>query len=165
VLEKGGLYLARICEWIVGLLMTVMTAVVLAGVYFRYIVGDALSWSELLSRYIMIWMTFLAASVLIQEEGHISITMLRDRLPWALRKALVLTGDVIIMVFLILWGLASLEAFDIVKYDISSALKVSLGWVFVSQPVCALLMLIQASLLLVRHLTERKPSSSSEPLA
>ena len=40
------------------LLLLLMTAIVLAQVFFRYGLGDALTWSEEASRFLMVWLTF-----------------------------------------------------------------------------------------------------------
>lgn len=149
--EKLSAYLAALCECLVGILMTVMTVVVIIGVFYRYVLGDALSWTEEMARYVMIWMCFLAASVLVREGGHIGISILRDMAPPAGKTVFLVVADIASIAFLLMWGVISVESYEIVKYDISPGVNITLGWVFASQPVCALLMLIQAVLALIRR--------------
>ncbi len=153
MVEKISMYLAKGCEWLVGILMAIMTIVVIIGVFFRYVLGDALSWTEEMARYVMIWMCFLAASILVREDGHIGISVLRDKLSPTGKRLFFVIADMASILFLLMWGYISIESYHIVKYDISPGVNIALGWVFVSQPICALLMLIQAVLLLVRRLT------------
>ena len=71
---------------IVMALMGLMTVNVLLGVFFRYVVGDALTWTEESSRYLMIWMGFLATALALREGGHVAMDLLLSRLPRALGK-------------------------------------------------------------------------------
>ena len=154
MLEKISRYLAILCEWCIGILMIIMTIVVMTGVFYRYVLGSGLPWTEELARYVMIWMSFLAASVLIREDGHIGITVLRDHLSGRWKALLHILSDMAIMAFLLLWFKISLESYEIIRYDISPGVNISLGWVFISQPVCAFLMLIQTIIVLIRHARE-----------
>lgn len=160
MLEKISRYLAMICEWFIGILMIIMTAVVMIGVVYRYVLGSGLPWTEELARYVMIWMCFLAASVLIREDGHIGITVLRDHLPGRWKPLLHILSDMAVISFLVLWFEISLDSYEIIKYDISPGVNISLGWVFISQPICAFLMFIQTVILLVKHVRELTASRS-----
>ena len=58
--------------------MAGMTIVVLLGVFFRYVVRMPLSWTEELSRYLMIWAASLAISLGIKGNDHVGLTILVD---------------------------------------------------------------------------------------
>ena len=56
-----------------------MTLIVLLGVIFRYVLLSPLSWSEELSRYLMIWGASLAITIGIREKEHVGLTVLMDQ--------------------------------------------------------------------------------------
>ena len=47
-----------------------MIGVVAAQVFFRYVLNHSLFWSEELARYILVWLTFLGASVAYRRGVH-----------------------------------------------------------------------------------------------
>lgn len=152
MLDSISRYLAKICEWLIGGLMVIMTCVVMIGVFYRYVLGYGLPWTEELARYVMIWMCFLAASILIREDGHIGITVLRDHLSPRWKAFFYVLSDMAVIVFLTLWCSISIESYEIIKYDISPGVNLPLGVVFISQPVCAFLMLVQTIIILIKHM-------------
>ncbi|MBG0775690.1 MAG: TRAP transporter small permease [Desulfovibrionaceae bacterium] len=56
----------------------IMTVVIFVQVFCRYVLNDALSWSDELARYLFIWLTFLGASVAFYDDTHIKVTLFVD---------------------------------------------------------------------------------------
>ena len=52
-------------RWAIILLMISMTVIVFLQVVFRYIWDAPLGWSEEVSRFLFVWVTFLAAANLV----------------------------------------------------------------------------------------------------
>jgi TRAP-type C4-dicarboxylate transport system permease small subunit len=136
----------------VNLLIILITVDVLVGVFFRYILGSALSWSEELAGYMMVWMGFLAAGLVLREENHMNFKILQDRLPLVPRKILVLACDSLVLVFLAAFFVLSWEALQIIKNDISSSLDIKMLWPFLAMPVSAVLMMFQQVMLIHTHI-------------
>lgn len=55
-----------------------MTVTVLLGVFFRYILNNPLSWTEEVSRYLMIWGASVGISLGIRADEHVGLTILLD---------------------------------------------------------------------------------------
>ena len=49
----------RIIRFLAGSCMALIVAVMIAQVFFRYVLGGSLIWAEELCRYLLIWQTFL----------------------------------------------------------------------------------------------------------
>ena len=62
-------------------LVAVMTTVVLAGVFFRYVLNNSLAWTEDSSILMMIWVAFLVAPYAYRQGGHVGIELLVSSLP------------------------------------------------------------------------------------
>ncbi|WP_233416996.1 TRAP transporter small permease [Halovulum marinum] len=69
-----GRQLAWVC-------LGIMVVVILAQIFFRYVIGDALAWSEELARFFMLWMTGLIAPSAYRWGGFVAIDMLPQALP------------------------------------------------------------------------------------
>jgi TRAP-type transport system small permease protein len=50
-----------------------------AQVFARYVMHQPFSWSEELSRFAMVWMSFIAASFIMAEGNHISVDIWSQR--------------------------------------------------------------------------------------
>lgn len=91
-----------------------MVAIVIAGTFWRYVLGDPLLWTEEAARYLMIWIALIGASVCIRHGEHVRVEMLVRLLPSALRKAVDVIVAALILVFLgvLVWigGGMALEA-------------------------------------------------------
>lgn len=65
----------------IGLILLVFIQVVA-----RYILNVSVGWSAELSRYLLIWITWISASYAIKREEHIRIKLLTDKMPETGRK-------------------------------------------------------------------------------
>lgn len=63
-------------KYLLILLSIAMCFVVLWQVISRFILLNPSRWSEEIARYIMIWITFLAASIGITKKSHLGLTIL-----------------------------------------------------------------------------------------
>src|SRR5574341_1452640 len=61
----------RLLEWVAGLLIALMTALVALQVVFRYVVNYTLPWSEELARYVFLWASLLGACVALGRGAHL----------------------------------------------------------------------------------------------
>lgn len=62
-------------------LMGLMVLVILLQVVFRYVLNDALPWSEEAARFMMLWMAGLAAPSAYRWGGFVAIDMVPELLP------------------------------------------------------------------------------------
>ncbi|MBI3371225.1 MAG: TRAP transporter small permease [Betaproteobacteria bacterium] len=76
--DRGFLWLNRV---LLMMLLALMSVLVLANVMLRYTTGDSIVWAEELSRYLMIWLTFLGAGLVLRHGGHLAIDNVQDAIP------------------------------------------------------------------------------------
>ena len=78
--------LYRMCIWISGISLFVMTIVIPIGVFNRYVLGHGSMWPEPLAILCMIIFTFFGAAAGYRAGAHIAVTMVTDRIPPGLQK-------------------------------------------------------------------------------
>ena len=81
-------------------LTAAMTVVVLLGVFTRYVLNDALPWTEELARYILIWLSWLGGEIAMRRGSHIAVDLFIDKLSPRTRSVVVLLGRSLVLVFL-----------------------------------------------------------------
>jgi len=73
--------LLRLNRWLVIVILAAMAMMVFANVALRFLTDESILWVEEVSRYLMIWLTFLGAGLVLRYGGHIGIDTLQDSLP------------------------------------------------------------------------------------
>ncbi len=149
-------------RWAGAACLAAMVAFILMQVWYRYVVGDALAWSEEASRFLMLWMTGLMAPTAYRRGGFVAIDMLQMLLPRAIVGVLQLVLLALALVVLLaafrigLSELGGLGArFDTSALRYPSGLfpltwdKVPRGWMMLSIHVgVTLLLLVNVELIL-----------------
>jgi TRAP-type C4-dicarboxylate transport system permease small subunit len=91
-IEAIALFVAACCALVIAAAMA-------AQVFWRYVLGDPLLWSERLSVYALVWLVFLGAAVITARWDHVSISSFVDLLPAPLRAIAALLGKLAMAVF------------------------------------------------------------------
>jgi TRAP-type C4-dicarboxylate transport system permease small subunit len=73
--------LIRVNRWAVIAMLAAMAAMVFANVALRFLTDHSILWVEEASRYLMIWLTFLGAGLVLRYGGHVGIDTLQGALP------------------------------------------------------------------------------------
>ena len=73
--------LIRANRWVVIAILAAMAVMVFANVALRFLTDHSILWVEEVSRYLMIWLTFLGAGIVLRYGGHIGIDTLQERFP------------------------------------------------------------------------------------
>lgn len=121
------LWMARQIAWIA---LAIMVIIILAQVFFRYVLNNALPWPDEAARFLMLWMTALMAPSAMRWGGFVSIDMLHAALPRVpgLVLSLVLLG-LSLSVLLVAVGHGYNHAFGFGGNFNSSSLRLPLDWV------------------------------------
>ena len=82
-LQKAAEGLAKIEKALILILLPIMCVTILANTLARItgLFTDQLIWAEEFARYLMIWMAFIGAALVMQEDGHYKMTAIVDALP------------------------------------------------------------------------------------
>jgi TRAP-type C4-dicarboxylate transport system permease small subunit len=140
----------RLARAIVIVLMAVMCVVVLAGVFWRYVLNDALTWTEEAGRYLMIWMGFLGVAPALREGGHVAVDVLLNRLAGSSRRAVILFVRLLCVAFLATVVAAAFLLIPRISGQITPVLGVSTAWPYLAIPVGSLLTIIEMGALMIR---------------
>ena len=154
--------LARVA--VLGLTLLVLL-VMLAQVFFRYVLNSSLQWSEELAVWGMVWMVFIGSVLLMRRSEHISITTLARIAPLTVRPFLVIFNKAAALVFLVIIGYYGFEVFGGTFHARSPSIGLSTRWIKLAIPVGAVLMAVVAVYAIaddVRRLMHRDFESFAE---
>ncbi len=86
-------------EYIITICLGVMSVTIFAQVVMRYLFNNSLSWSEELSRYLLIWMVNIGISYAVKKKCHVRITALDTILPPKGKRIFQVISDLLVLVF------------------------------------------------------------------
>lgn len=94
-------------EKIGTLCLVLMLLVVLYSVFMRYIMNSPIAIGEELSRYLMIWATYLGVSLGVKRNAHLGITFIADSMPIRISKVIRFVASLInLIVYIVLFMLS-----------------------------------------------------------
>jgi len=145
-LERFDAVFLRANRVLLILLLGAMALMVFANVALRFLTSHSILWVEEVSRYTMIWLTFLGAGLVLRHGGHIGIDTLQTRFPrWA--------PTVRAAIFLLVLGFCAFMAWIGARYAMltwnqtTPVLRIPVGLVYLALP--AGFMLLTLHLLLM----------------
>ena len=86
--------------------LSLMVVLVFGNVVLRYFFNSGITWSEEMSRYLFVWLTFLGAIGAFKDKEHLGVDMLVKRLPTGLKKVALVISDLLMLfvLYLVLEG-------------------------------------------------------------
>lgn len=141
IIDKVNSLLKTLLFILFGIMLVVLSMQVAA----RFFQG-ALSWSEELSRYVMIWMTYIGAAVAMRESKLISLTVMVRLLRLSASKIRVVNGvaTAISCAFCGLVVYLSYEFLGVVAKQSSPAIGLSMAIPYAAIPTGCLMMFVNA---------------------
>jgi len=133
-----------------GLLMAVFLCIMLQ-VFFNYVLSNALSWTQEMSRILLVWLTFFGAALVTRRKLHIGLTMLVERTPQKIQNVVMILGYIVTIFFIVAtithgWRLSLFGTSQTLTY-----LNVSYFWCYVGIPVGATCILVQILYLILNE--------------
>ena len=134
----GGTRLGFLDRIVVAFFAAILV-IVLTAVFFRYVIGHSLAWSDEVVRYLFVQFTLLGAALALRDRQHIRVEFFVEHLPPRLRKGVEALGLVLVLAFNVLLVVFGMQwVFESAGFT-TPALGLPLNWVlFAALPVSAL---------------------------
>jgi TRAP-type C4-dicarboxylate transport system permease small subunit len=116
-----------VTEYVVSVLLVIMVVVVFLQVIFRFVIHASLPWSEELSRYILVWLSFLGAAIGVRRGAHIGVEVIVSFLPKAMKRLAALFVDCASIVFFALMIFYGHRILAVVGRQLSPAMELSMA--------------------------------------
>ena len=138
----------KILRFIVIIMLSVMSVVVFAQVLFR-IVHLSIPWSEELSKYLLIWSTFLGAAICIRKGSLVGLEFLKNSMSEEKQKILQTLLNLLVCAMLLFLINVGFWAVRRVWFQITPVLKLSMGLMYAAIPIGSVFMLINQILVTI----------------
>lgn len=116
-------------------LIGVITLQIISRVLF-----SAVGWTEEVSRFLLVWITFLAATLAFQRGRHIAVTFAVDALPGRLRQVARIIATLSVIAFLVALMIIGYRYMQVQSFQKSASLQLSMTYVYAIIPLSAAVM-------------------------
>ena len=132
----------------------ILVFVVSLGVFYRYVLKEPLSWTYELSILVFIWVTFIGASVALQQGAHVTFDFIVRGLPEPWPKVLNVAGLVIVAALSVFGLVLGYRVFSSTVSQRFQTIPFSRGWMYSGLPVGMILMFIHSIELILNTFTK-----------
>ncbi|MGR3455961.1 TRAP transporter small permease [Pseudooceanicola sp.] len=133
--------------WALILMLSAMALIVGSNIALRYLTSHSLPWADEAARYLMIWLTFTGAGLILRIGGHVAITNLQDALPGTGAKVL---RAGIVLVLLVFFGFmvhVGWQYAQRMQFQVTPALRIPFLYVYAAMPVGFTLLIVHLLLI------------------
>jgi len=141
-----------------------MVGIVAAQIFLRYVMGHPFVWADELANWLFVWVIYLGASVLVRKDAHLKVEIVIDRLPPRLNQWRTLGVNLLVLAFLALLFVQTIELLRKFGTTPSAAMKVPMGLFFGCGMVfvaIAIIEYVRQTIALAMRLV--RPSAGSAP--
>lgn len=148
-----------VLKWILVTIMAVMTLNVLWQVFTRFILKNPSSFTEELARYMLVWLGILGASYVAGQKMHLAIDILSTKLrgkPKSYLEMIIQSLIFLFAFFVMVIGGTRLVTITLSLNQISAALQIPLGYVYLVVPISGVLMMFYSLTFIVQEISGKK---------
>lgn len=142
-MEKLNKVLSKIEYWFLGVGIILIAVILGINVIMRYVFSTGFTWAEEAARYIMVWITFVGASVCAYKGGNISIDSIMGILSERGKKILTIITIIVSIVFLAIFSYlsAKLTVQALQTNQLTPAMDIPMFFVYLSMPAGGILII------------------------
>lgn len=133
--------------WALILMLSAMAIIVGANISLRYLTAHSLPWADEAARYLMIWLTFTGAGLILRIGGHVAITNLQDSLPETGQKVLRAAIVLILLAFFGFMVHVGWQYAQRMQFQVTPALRLPFLYVYAAMPVGFALLIVHLLLI------------------
>ncbi len=130
----------NVLEWIVFVCSFGFAVLCIFQIFFRVIVNDSIPWSEEASRYLFVQVVFFGGIICVNEKLHTGVDLLVQVLPFQTKRYHSIAICALMFVFCMYLMVSGCQIAMKNMYQISSALRIPIGYVYLCIPLSGLFM-------------------------
>ena len=145
---KLGQFVDKVARGLTQLCVAIMVVAVVLQVIWRYFLGNPIIWAEELARYALVWMTFIGAAVALRAGQLACMDLVVNLFPVKIKRAIITVANLasFILLLLMLYYSVILVGEPSVVAQRSTAMRITMSYIYLAMPIGLGLMVIQSLL-------------------
>lgn len=140
--RKFSDYLAALENGTSVLIVCIICFTILFQVVSRFLLKVPLSWTEEVSRFALIWLTFISASLALRDNGHFAVDVISHRLSEKNQKYYQIGIFLLMFVYLAAILKTGITLVPVAHMQESPALDMHMSYIYLAIPCGAALMIV-----------------------
>lgn len=91
----------KLLSTIAAIILITMSVLVIYQVFTRYVLNSPADFTEEIIRYLLIWICFIGTAYAFNSRQHMALLFVQGRMKPAVRRALVIFSDLLVLLFAI----------------------------------------------------------------
>jgi TRAP-type C4-dicarboxylate transport system permease small subunit len=123
---------------LIGLLLVAIVLVILAQVFFRYVLSQPLSWSIEVATGLLVYIAFIGFAIGVRDNAHVSLNLFERRLGPAARRVVRVVELLALTLVIGAVGVGAI-AYLHEQSDVTTPAGLKLWWILLAMPIGAAL--------------------------
>jgi C4-dicarboxylate transporter, DctQ subunit len=143
--EKMKQWIDNIEEYVIGIVLFIMLAIVFLNALSRYLINLNIASAMEIVTSLFPWLTFLGGAIVVKKKGHIGFSLLTDQFPERIRRYVpLLSALCMVSVFTVVAFLGTkMVLFERETHQVTAALEFPTWIIELSVPLGSLAILIR----------------------
>jgi len=157
MLDRIRFYVDRVLEWLLIVIMGVSVINVLWQVFTRFVIKSPSTYTEELARFLLIWVALFGASYAVSKRLHLAIDYFTLKFSGKTKLLSQLFIDLCVFVFALsamVVGGIHLVILTLALEQVSAALQIKLGYVYLVLPLSGFLIMFYAGMQISEHVRQ-----------
>ena len=116
------------------ILLVTMVGILIAHIWFRYVLNNSLTWSEELLKILLVWFGMLSVAVLAARREHVAIVIFKSKMPKSLANACTIFTQALTLAICIIGFVLGIKYCQSSGFRLTPALRIPYGWAYASVP-------------------------------
>lgn len=125
----------NILKVILIVLLISMVCILVAHIWFRYVMNNSLTWSEELLKILLVWFGMLSVAVLAARREHVAIVIFKNKMPKAMANACTIITQLLTFTICIVGIVLGIKYCMSAGFRLTPALRIKYGYAYSSIPV------------------------------
>lgn len=133
-LDRINVGICKLLRWLTIGLMAAITLNVFVGVFWRYVMNSSIPWYEEAGKYMMFWLVFVAAPIVLKNRGQIALDVLPKMLTprWRNLNYMIIYSVVFGLMCVFVWQGYSIAW--VARKQQPSSFELSFFWIYFAIP-------------------------------
>ena len=157
-LERIDAFTGCLERWMLIVLLVAMIVLGMLQIISRFVIRSPIMWSEALLMYMVVWSSFIGASLAVRESAHFEVEIFVVHLPPVVQKVLAIGVYVTIFLFSVFLIDKGIFLVKLNQRQLMALLPFTMSWPYLILPLSGTLMAIHS----LRHIGRLSSRQCSE---
>ncbi|MGP4105939.1 TRAP transporter small permease [Virgibacillus sp. L01] len=154
--------MAYFLRYLCSFLLVIIIVITLLQVFCRFVLDSPLTWTDELSRFLLVWMVFLGTAVVSFDDKHLAVNLVQENMSARTHLVTTLIMRTVIITFLAIVIYTSIEVVMVAHYQKTGALEIPFSFWRAAAPVGSLLMIIYTLIRSINDIKDFKAGSYND---